>query len=138
MWAAAAPKIWDMLVEDWDHTIKLNLRGIPCTRAVPHMIKRNAATICLSSGAREGTPWTAYYQGGCLFDLWLAARFCVTGAGIGGVQHPCQLPPGPIDTERLGPTSQIKRDGRFQPDRMTPLGGSANLSSRKCCCFCIR
>ena len=36
-------KIWQMSVEDWDYTIKLNLRGtFLCTRAaVPHMRKRS-------------------------------------------------------------------------------------------------
>ena len=57
-------RIWEMPVEDWDYTIKLNLRGtFLCSKAaVPHMIQRKQGKIiCLSSGAREGTPWTAYY-----------------------------------------------------------------------------
>ena len=35
-------KIWEMPVEDWDYTIKLNLRGtFLCSKAaVPHMIQR--------------------------------------------------------------------------------------------------
>jgi 3-oxoacyl-[acyl-carrier protein] reductase len=56
-------KIWEMSTEDWDHTLRLNLRGMfLCTRfAVPHMMARKSGGIvCLSSGAREGTPWTAY------------------------------------------------------------------------------
>ena len=55
-------KIWEMPVEDRDYTIKLNLRGtFLCSKAaVPHMIQRKQGKIiCLSSGAREGTPWTA-------------------------------------------------------------------------------
>src|SRR5207245_2846143 len=64
-------KIWEMALEDWDFTIRLNLRGtFLCTRAaVPHMMKqRSGRIVCLSSGAREGTPWTAYYQGGSAYS----------------------------------------------------------------------
>ena len=64
-------KIWEMPVEDWDFTVKLNLRiTFLCSRAaIPHMMERKAGKIiCLSSGAREGTPWTAYYQGGAAYS----------------------------------------------------------------------
>ena len=64
-------KIWDMKVEDWDFVLRLNLRSaFLCTRAaVPHMMKqRSGRIVCLSSGAREGTPWTAYYQGGSAYS----------------------------------------------------------------------
>ena len=60
-------KIWEMKVEDWDFVLRLNLRPtFLCTRAaVPHMMRRRSGRIiCMSSGAREGTPWTAYYAGG--------------------------------------------------------------------------
>src|SRR5215813_2967412 len=56
-------KIWEMPVEDWDFVLRLNLRStFLCTRAaVPHMMrKRYGRIVCMSSGAREGTPWTAY------------------------------------------------------------------------------
>ena len=69
-------KIWEMPVEDWDYTIKLNLRGtFLCSKAaVPHMIQRKQGKIiCLSSGAREGTPWTAYYEGGSAYSASKAA-----------------------------------------------------------------
>ena len=59
-------KIWEMSVEDWDFTLRLNLRGtFLCTRfAVPHMIaRRRGRIVCLSSGAREGSPWTALSTG---------------------------------------------------------------------------
>ena len=55
-------KIWEMEAEDWDYTVRLNLRGtFLCTKAaVRHMIKKKKGSIiCISSGAREGTPWTA-------------------------------------------------------------------------------
>ena len=55
-------KIWEMTAEVWDFTIRLNLRSaFLCTRAVlPGMMARKSGNIiCLSSGAKEGTPWTA-------------------------------------------------------------------------------
>ena len=64
-------KIWEMSVEDWDFTLRLNLRGtFLCTRyAAPHMIKRRQGRIvCLSSGSREGTPWTALSTGGAAYS----------------------------------------------------------------------
>lgn len=63
--------IWQMRAEDWDFVLRLNLRStFLCTRAaVPHMIRqRYGRIICLSSGAREGTPWTAYYAGGAAYS----------------------------------------------------------------------
>src|SRR5262249_45344521 len=59
-------RIWEMPEDTWDGVIRLNLRStFLCTRAaVPHMIKqRYGKIVCISSGAREGTPWTAYYAG---------------------------------------------------------------------------
>jgi 3-oxoacyl-[acyl-carrier protein] reductase len=64
-------KIWEMRVEDWDFVLRLNLRStFLCTRAaVPHMIRqKHGRIVCMSSGAREGTPWTAYYQGGSAYS----------------------------------------------------------------------
>ena len=64
-------KIWEMKVEDWDFVLRLNLRStFLCTRAaVPHMMRqRYGRIICMSSGAREGTPWTAYYAGGSAYS----------------------------------------------------------------------
>jgi len=103
-------KIWDMRADDWDFVLRLNLRPtFLCTRAaVPHMIRQKYGRIvCMSSGAREGTPWTAYYQGGSAYS---AAK-----AGVHGVVRDVALElaghkinvnavaPGPIDTERFGP-----------------------------------
>ena len=123
-------KIWDMSVDDWDHTVKLNLRGtFLCTRAaVPHMMKRKQGVIvCLSSGAREGTPWTAYYQGG--------SAYSTCKAGVHGFMRDLALElaefnirvncvaPGPIDTERAGVNlRKLNETVDFSPDRMTPLG----------------
>ncbi len=123
-------KIWEMTVEDWDHVLRLNLRGtFLCTRyAAPHMMeRRRGRIICLSSGAREGTPWTAYYQGGSAYS---AAK-----AGVHGFIRDVALElaayditvnavaPGPIDTERVGPDLRRLNETVDQsPNRMTPLG----------------
>ena len=123
-------KIWQMSVEDWDYTMRLNLRGtFLCTRAaVPHMIKRKRGKIiCLSSGAREGTPWTAYYQGG--------SAYSASKAGVHGFMRDLALElaeyninvncvaPVPIDTEIAGANlRKLNETVDFSPDRMTPLG----------------
>ena len=123
-------KIWQMSVEDWDYTMRLNLRGtFLCTRAaVPHMIKRKRGKIiCLSSGAREGTPWTAYYQRG--------SAYSASKAGVHGFMRDLALElaeyninvncvaPGPIDTEIAGANlRKLNETVDFSPDRMTPLG----------------
>ena len=60
-----------MKADDWDFVLRLNLRStFLCTcAAVPHMMRRRYGRIvCMSSGAREGTPWTAYYQGGSAYS----------------------------------------------------------------------
>lgn len=123
-------KIWEMPVEDWDHTVRLNLRGtFLCTRAaVPHMMERKAGKIiCLSSGAREGTPWTAFYQGG--------SAYSTCKAGVHGFMRDVALElaeyninvnavaPGPIDTERAGAVlRQMNETVEYSPNHMTPLG----------------
>ena len=123
-------KIWQMPVEDWDYTIRLNLRGtFLCTKAaVPHMIERKSGKIiCLSSGAREGTPWTAYYEGG--------AAYSASKAGIHGFMRYLELElaeysinvncvaPGPIDTEIAGAKlRRLNETVDFSPNRMTPFG----------------
>ncbi len=123
-------KIWEMRVEDWDFVLRLNLRStFLCTRyAVPHMIQqRSGKIVCLSSGAREGTPWTAYYQGGSAYS---AAK-----AGVHGFIRDVALElaeyginvnavgPGPIETERAGANlRQMNETVEYSPNRMTPLG----------------
>ena len=123
-------RIWQMPVEDWDYTIRLNLRGtFLCTKAaVPHMIERKSGKIiCLSSGAREGTPWTAYYEGG--------AAYSASKAGIHGFMRDLALElaeysinvncvaPGPIDTEIAGAKlRRLNETVDFSPNRMTPFG----------------
>ena len=122
-------KIWEMKVEDWDFVLRLNLRPtFLCTRAaVPHMMRqRSGRIICMSSGAREGTPWTAYYQGG--------AAYSASKAGVHGFVRDVALElaehginvnavaPGPIDTERAGPSlKKMNETVEFSPNRMTPM-----------------
>lgn len=122
-------KIWEMRVEDWDFVLRLNLRGtFLCTRyALPHMMQqRYGKIVCISSGAREGTPWTAYYQGGSAYS---AAK-----AGVHGFIRDVSLEvaeyginvnavaPGPIDTERTGANLRhLNETVDYSPNRMTPL-----------------
>ncbi len=123
-------KIWQMSIEDWDYTVRLNLRGtFLCTRAVvPYMMKKKRGKIiCLSSGAREGTPWTAYYEGG--------SAYSACKAGVHGFMRDLALElaeyninvncvaPGPIDTEIAGTNlRKLNETVDFSPDRMTPFG----------------
>ena len=122
-------RIWEMTAEQWDFVIRLNLRSaFLCTRAaVQHMMKqRSGRIVCLSSGAREGTPWTAYYQGG--------ANYSTAKAGIHGFIRDVALElaeynimvnavaPGPIDTERAGASlRQLNETVEYSPNHMTPL-----------------
>src|SRR5207244_10730988 len=122
-------KIWEMTADDWDFVLRLNLRPtFLCTRAaVPHMMKqRHGRIICMSSGAREGTPWTAYYAGGSAYS---AAK-----AGVHGFVRDVALElaeyeitvnavaPGPIDTERFGPgLKKLNETVEYSPNHMTPL-----------------
>ena len=122
-------RIWEMAVADWDFTLRLNLRStFLCTRAaVPHMMKRRYGRIvCISSGAREGTPWTAYYQGGSAYS---AAKAGVHGfirdVALELAEHGINVnavAPGPIDTERVGEAlRRMNETVEYSPNRMTPL-----------------
>ena len=122
-------KIWEMRAEDWDFVLRLNLRPtFLCTRAaVPHMIRQKYGRIvCMSSGAREGTPWTAYYQGGSAYS---AAKAGVHGfvrdVALELAEHSINVnavAPGPIDTERFGPgLKRMNETVEYSPNHMTPL-----------------
>jgi len=122
-------KIWEMAVADWDFVLRLNLRStFLCTRyAVPHMMQqRSGSIVCISSGAREGTPWTAYYDGG--------AAYSAAKAGVHGFIRDVALElaeygitvnavaPGPIDTERVSAhLRRLNETVEYSPNRMTPL-----------------
>ena len=100
--------IWEAKVEDWDFIMRLNLRSaFLCTReAAAHMRERRSGRIVnLSSGAREGTPWTAYYIGNAAYAAAKAAIHGFTrhaalelaeyGVAVNAVA------PGPIETAML-------------------------------------
>ena len=122
-------KIWEMRAEDWDFVLRLNLRPtFLCTRAaVPHMMRqRHGRIVCMSSGAREGTPWTAYYAGGAAYS---AAKAGVHGfvrdVALELAEHGVNVnavAPGPIDTERTGPgLRKLNETVEYSPNHMTPL-----------------
>jgi len=122
-------RIWEMTAEDWDFVLRLNLRStFLCTRAaVPHMMmRRYGRIVCLSSGAREGTPWTAYYEGGSAYS---AAKAGVHGfirdVALELAEHGINVnavAPGPIDTERVGAgLRRLNETVEYSPERMTPL-----------------
>ncbi len=123
-------RIWEMSVEDWDYTLRLNLRGtFLCTRfAAPHMMaRRQGRIVCLSSGSREGTPWTALSTGG--------AAYSVSKAGVHGFIRDVAIEladynitvnavaPGPIDTARVGDgLRKLEETMTLGPMTVTPLG----------------
>ena len=122
-------KIWEMTAEAWDYTIRLNLRSaFLCTRAVlPGMMARRSGNIiCLSSGAREGTPWSAEDQG--------AAAYSTCKAGIHGfIRDLCwelspygirtnAVAPGPIATDKNAPIFAAQEARLVHPpSRMLPM-----------------
>jgi 3-oxoacyl-[acyl-carrier protein] reductase len=103
-------RIWEASEEDWDFVLRLNLRSaFLCTRAaVPHMIRRRYGKIVgISSGAREGTPWSAYYAGGAAYSAAKAGVISFTKSaaveyGPQGIRANC-LCPGFIHTEMSAP-----------------------------------
>ena len=122
-------RIWEIAPEDWDYVIRLNLRSVfLCTRAAaPHMIgRRSGRIICMSSGAREGTPWSALDSG--------AAAYSAAKAGVHGFVRDMALElgphnvcinaiaPGPVTTERaVGYLDELNRRFEYSPNKMTPL-----------------
>lgn len=121
-------KLWDMSVEQWDFTIRLNLRSaFLCTRAAIRtmMKQRSGAIVCLSSGSREGTPWTAQHSGG--------AAYATSKAGIHGFIRDAALElsehgirinavaPGPIATERNVGLFEPMRNSDTSPWKLVPM-----------------
>ena len=127
---ARPAKVWEMAAETWDEVIRLNLRSLflATKHASAAMVAQGSgAIVCLSSGAREGTPWSAYYAGN--------APYSAAKAGVHGfirdvamelAEHGVRInavAPGPIDTERVGAELRRLNDTvDLGPNRMTPLG----------------
>lgn len=123
-------RIWDLSVDDWDHTMRLSLRSMfLCTRAVaPGMIERGYGRIaCLSSGARNGTVWNAFHVGACAYSTAKAGVIgFVRDLAIELADHGITInavAPGPIDTELAGPyLRQMHDEGwEYDPIRMVPM-----------------
>ncbi|MEA2737625.1 MAG: hypothetical protein QOH05_932 [Acetobacteraceae bacterium] len=122
-------KLWEMTVDAWDFTIKLNLRSaFLCTRAALRtmMPQRSGAIICMSSGSREGTPWTAMSSGG--------AAYSAAKAGIHGFIRDAAMEladygirvnavaPGPIETDRTRATFQaLRQSSEYSPHILVPM-----------------
>jgi 3-oxoacyl-[acyl-carrier protein] reductase len=120
--------IWEATLEDWDHIIKLNLRSaFLCTReASAHMKERRTGCIVnLSSGAREGTPWTAYYIGNSAYSTAKAGIHGFTrGVALELAEYGVRVnavAPGPIETERTGPGFRKIEQLEYGPIRATPM-----------------
>jgi len=121
-------RIWEATLEDWDHIIKLNLRSaFLCTReAAAHMRgRRSGCIVNLSSGAREGTPWTAYYIGNSAYSAAKAGIHGLTrGVALELAEYGVRVnavAPGPIETERTGPGFRKIDQLEYGPIRATPL-----------------
>jgi NAD(P)-dependent dehydrogenase (short-subunit alcohol dehydrogenase family) len=122
-------KLWEMTAEAWDFTIRLNLRSaFLCTRAALRLMMRQGvgAIICMSSGAREGTPWTAHHVGG--------AAYSAAKAGIHGFIRDAAMElaeygirinsvaPGPIETERTARMfEELRETSDHSPHRLVPM-----------------
>jgi NAD(P)-dependent dehydrogenase (short-subunit alcohol dehydrogenase family) len=120
--------IWEATLQDWDHIIKLNLRSaFLCTReAAAHMKERRSGCIVnLSSGAREGTPWTAYYIGNSAYSAAKAGIHGFTrGVALELAEYGVRVnavAPGPIETERTGPGFRKIEGLEYGPVRATPM-----------------
>jgi 3-oxoacyl-[acyl-carrier protein] reductase len=122
-------RIWELPEETWDGVLTLNLRAMfLCTRAAAPVMMRQkyGKIVSISSGAREGTPWSAYYEG--------AAPYSTAKAGVHGITRDVALElavygvnvnavaPGPVDTERIGPNlHRMNETLEYSPNKMTPL-----------------
>ena len=122
-------KLWEMTAETWDFTIRLNLRSaFLCTRAALRLMMRQGAgaIVCMSSGAREGTPWTAHHVGG--------AAYSAAKAGIHGFIRDAAMElaeygirinsvaPGPIETERTARMfEELRETSDHSPHRLVPM-----------------
>lgn len=127
---AKAGRLWEMSLETWQTVMTLNLQSLfLCTKHAAKAMTRqkSGSIVCLSSGAREGTPWSAYYGGN--------APYSTAKAGVHGFMRNAAMElaeynvrinavgPGPIDTERVGQSlRRLNETVDLSPNKMTPLG----------------
>lgn len=127
---AKAGKLWEMSLETWQAVLTLNLQSLfLCTKhAAKAMVERKSGSIvCLSSGAREGTPWSAYYGGNAPYSTAKAGvHGFMRNAAMELAEHGVRINavgPGPIDTERVGQSLRRLNDTvELSPNKMTPMG----------------
>jgi NAD(P)-dependent dehydrogenase (short-subunit alcohol dehydrogenase family) len=99
-----------------------------CTHEAARVMiaQRSGAIVCMSSGAREGTPWTAYHVGG--------AAYSAAKSGIHGFIRDAALElaefeirinavaPGPIETERTVKSfEELRKTSEFCPRKLVPM-----------------
>lgn len=127
---AKAGKLWEMSLETWQAVLTLNLQSLfLCAKhAARAMIaQKSGSIVCLSSGAREGTPWSAYYGGNAPYSTAKAGvHGFMRNASMELAEHGVRVNavgPGPIDTERVGQNlRRLNETVDLSPNRMTPMG----------------
>ena len=90
------------------------------------MKQGSGAIVCMSSGAREGTPWTAHHVGGAACS---AAKAGIHGfirdAAMELAEHGIRINavvPGPIETERPAAMFQeLRETSDYNPHKLVPM-----------------
>jgi NAD(P)-dependent dehydrogenase (short-subunit alcohol dehydrogenase family) len=122
-------KLWEMTADAWDYTIRLNLRSVfLCTRAASRVMmqQRSGAIVCMSSGSREGTPWTAYHVGGSAYSTAKAGvHGFIRDAAMELAEYGIRInavAPGPIDTERTADMFEaLRTTSDYSPHKLVPM-----------------